>query len=115
MMRGEIGRPSDALARGTAGGTSRLRGVYGQAVCDRPCVPWTLLAREAEGRLGQPAEQAVVSDLLQCITSTPVHGAANSTHDFVRSAPKGWLVLHHGYEQLLLMYQGFRATSAENR
>ena len=50
--------------------------------------PWTLLAREAEGPLGQPAGQLFLFDFLYGITFALLHVAVNSTHGSIRSAVK---------------------------
>ncbi len=56
------------------------------------------LACEIDGSLRQHTLQAVGSNHLQCVISTPLHVACNWTHDFVRRATKmarlGLLLLH---------------------
>jgi hypothetical protein len=57
---------------------------------------WPLFACEEDGQSGRSAGQAVGSNLLEGVTSTPLQVACNWTHDSVRSATKMgeiWIVL----------------------
>lgn len=56
---------------------------------------------------GSAPEQPTVREALRAIAALGGHIRHNG--------PPGWLVLHRGYEQLLLMYQGFCAASPEDR
>lgn len=56
---------------------------------------------------GPTPDQPTVREALRAIAALGGH--------IRRNGPPGWLVLHRGYQQLLLMYQGFRAASPEER